>query len=129
MLASELQACREEARESGQKVSKLLEKERRLEETCRAQAQRIGQLEAVNQEVTEGSRELAVRLRVREVREDGLGLLGDSWRLAGCPRLPFATQRGTRRRPSLSLSSRCKVAKSGPPERVERRPGLCPSVG
>ncbi|XP_058028156.1 kinesin-like protein KIFC1 isoform X3 [Ahaetulla prasina] len=66
LLASELQVCRDQARESGRKVSELLEKEERLEERCQSQAQRIGQLEALNREVTEGSREQAVRLKARE---------------------------------------------------------------
>lgn len=94
LLASELQVCQDQARESGQKVSELLEKEEQLEERCQSQAQRIGQLEALNREVTEGSREQTVRLKAREVR-GWLGLLGGSW-LASCPRLPFATHRGTR---------------------------------
>lgn len=68
LLASELQVCREQARESGQKASELLEKQARLEERCQSQAQRIGQLEALNREVTEGSREQAARLKAREVR-------------------------------------------------------------
>lgn len=78
LLASELQVCRDQARESGQKVSELLEKEERLEERCQSQAQRIRQLEALNREVTEGSREQAVRLKAREVR----------W-LVSCPQLPL----------------------------------------
>ncbi|XP_032094613.1 LOW QUALITY PROTEIN: kinesin-like protein KIFC1 [Thamnophis elegans] len=65
-LASELEILREEARESGQKVSELLEKEERLEGRCRSQAERIGQLEALNRELTEGSREQSIRLKARE---------------------------------------------------------------
>uniref|UniRef100_A0A8C6VEL2 Kinesin motor domain-containing protein n=1 Tax=Naja naja TaxID=35670 RepID=A0A8C6VEL2_NAJNA len=57
-----------QARESGQRVSELLEKEERLEERCRSQAQRIGQLEALHRELTEGSREQAIQLKAREVR-------------------------------------------------------------
>uniref|UniRef100_A0A670Z2Z1 Kinesin-like protein n=1 Tax=Pseudonaja textilis TaxID=8673 RepID=A0A670Z2Z1_PSETE len=60
--------CREQARESSQRVSELLEKEERLEERCQSQAQRIGQLEALRQELTEGSREQALQLKAREVR-------------------------------------------------------------
>lgn len=49
-------------------MSQLLEQERQQEETLRNQAQRIGELEAIGQEATEGNRELAARLRAREVR-------------------------------------------------------------
>ncbi|KAJ6651936.1 hypothetical protein lerEdw1_015917 [Lerista edwardsae] len=66
LLASELQASQDQARERLHKLTQLLEKEKQLEETLQSQAQAIGRLEEANAELRGCNRDLVARLEATE---------------------------------------------------------------